>query len=176
MTAGATAANAQVYGDYTQSFVLGKDEVIEIVVNNNDPGKHPFHLHGHAFQAIWRSDRDAGNFNETTLVSASDFQATPMRRDTFAVHPNGNIVLRFKADNPGVWLFHCHIEWHMDSGLMATMVEAPLELQRTLSIPQDHYDSCVVDGTPVKGNAAGNTINLLDLTGQNAPPGPLPEG
>lgn len=56
------------------------------------------------------------------------------------------------------------------------MVEAPLELQRTLSIPQDHYDSCVVDGTPVKGNAAGNIINLLDLTGQNAPPGPLPEG
>jgi iron transport multicopper oxidase len=99
-----------------------------------------------------------------------------MRRDTFAVHPNGNIVLRFKADNPGVWLFHCHIEWHVDSGLIATMVEAPLELQRTLSIPQDHYDSCVVDGTPVKGNAAGNIINLLDLTGQNAPPGPLPEG
>jgi iron transport multicopper oxidase len=68
ITSSATAANAQVYGDYTHSFVLGKDEVIEIVINNNDPGKHPFHLHGHAFQAIWRSDRDAENFNDTTLV------------------------------------------------------------------------------------------------------------
>jgi iron transport multicopper oxidase len=176
MTSGELAVNSQVYGDYTHSFVLGKDEVIQIIINNNDPGKHPFHLHGHAFQAVWRSDEDAGNFNDTTPVAASDLPAIPMRRDTFAVHPNGNIVLRFKANNPGVWLFHCHIEWHVDSGLIATMVEAPLELQKTLSIPQDHYDACMVDGTPTKGNAAGNTANLLDLTGQNAPPGPLPNG
>ena len=92
------------------------------------------------------------------------------------VRPNGNMVLRFKADNPGVWLFHCHIEWHVDSGLIATMVEAPLEMQKTISIPEDHFEACRKAGTGTKGNAAGNTEDLLDLTGENKPPGPLPDG
>lgn len=76
----------------------------------------------------------------------------------------------------GIWLFHCHIEWHVTSGLLATFVEAPLELQKTLTLPQDHIDVCNAGKVPVKGNAAGNTKNLLDLTGQNAPPSPLPAG
>ena len=130
MSAGTDASNAAIYGEYTHPFVLEKDRVIEIVVNNNDTGKHPFHLHGHNFQAIWRSDENAGNYVPT---SDPDFPPIPMRRDTFTVHPNGNIVLRFRADNPGVWLFHCHIEWHVDSGLIATMIEAPLELQTELN-------------------------------------------
>ena len=75
------------------------------------------------------------------------------------VRPDGHYVIRFRSDNPGVrflpalavsptssiqyaaqlkltrdltpqvWLFHCHIEWHVDSGLIATIIEAPLELQ-----------------------------------------------
>jgi iron transport multicopper oxidase len=56
------------------------------------------------------------------------------------------------------------------------MIEAPLEIQKTLEIPTDHIAACEAIGTPYKGNAAGNTVNLLDLTGQNAPPDPLPEG
>jgi iron transport multicopper oxidase len=99
-----------------------------------------------------------------------------MRRDTFAIYPNGNIVLRFKADNPGVWLFHCHIEWHVDAGLIATMIEAPLELQQSLKIPADHFTACEAAGAPYTGNAAANTVDFLDLSGQNAPPGPLPDG
>ena len=84
-----------IYGPNTNAFILEKGQVVEIVVNNLDPGKHPFHLHGHAFQAVVRSQDEAGPYvyNET-------FPETPMRRDTFMVRPNGNIVLRFKADNP----------------------------------------------------------------------------
>ena len=99
-----------------------------------------------------------------------------MRRDTILVRPNGHMVLRFRSDNPGVWLFHCHIEWHITSGLMATMVEAPLALQQTLTIPQDHLNACAVQGVSTKGNAAGNTADFLDLQGQNHPPPPLPAG
>jgi iron transport multicopper oxidase len=76
----------------------------------------------------------------------------------------------------GVWLFHCHIEWHVSSGLMATFVEAPLNLQKDLSIPQDHYDVCATGGVPTAGNAAANTVNFLDLNGENRAPDPLPEG
>ena len=101
-----------------------------------------------------------------------------------------------------VWLFHCHIEWHVDSGLIATIIEAPLELQtqkgfapntlnntdlspysnsstaypNDLSIPSSHFETCALTNTPTSGNAAGNTVNLLDLTGANTSPAPLPAG
>lgn len=107
LSTGNNATDSRIYGSNTNSFILAKDEVVEIILNNNDPGKHPFHLHGHAFQAIVRSEEEAGAY-----VANETFPQTPMRRDTILVRPNGNIVLRFKADNPGVWLFHCHIEWY----------------------------------------------------------------
>lgn len=99
-----------------------------------------------------------------------------MKRDTILVMPNGNLVLRFRADNPGVWLFHCHLEWHVISGLSATMIEAPTEMQKTLNIPEDHYAVCKAQGSPFVGNSAGNTVNFLDLTGANVSPPPLPAG
>lgn len=76
----------------------------------------------------------------------------------------------------GVWLFHCHIEWHVTSGLLATFVEAPLALQESLELPADHLAACSAGQVPTKGNAAANTQNLLDLSGQNKPPPPLPGG
>lgn len=68
------------------------------------------------------------------------------------------------------------IEWHLASGLVATMVEAPTELQKTLTIPPNHYEVCAVGATPTVGNAAANTADPLDLDGQNLSPAPLPSG
>lgn len=120
-----------------------------------------------------------------------------MRRDTLLLEPSGFMVFRFKATNPGkstravlepalitadlalltgVWLFHCHIEWHVASGLIATFVEAPLDMQKNLTIPKNHLDACAAAQIPATGNAAANTVNYLDLNGQNAPPPPLPAG
>lgn len=64
----------------------------------------------------------------------------------------------------------------MTSGLMATFVEAPLELQKTLDVPEEHYELCKAGGIPTAGNAAANTVNVLGLSGQNSAPAPLPEG
>ena len=173
LSTGATASNASIYGDATNSFVLEEGDVVEIILHNADPGKHPFHLHGHAFQTVVRSEPGAGLYvrNET-------LPTVPMRRDTVMVQPNGNMVLRFRADNPGIWLFHCHIEWHVASGLVATFVEAPLDLQRTLGgkIPEDHKRACEGTRVAMQGNAAGNTKDLFDLTGQNLPHPPLSSG
>ena len=68
---------------------------MEIVLNSEDPGKHAFHLHGHNFQAVARSDDNAGTYAGNVSLSQ-----VPMRRDTFMVNPFGYIVLRFKANNP----------------------------------------------------------------------------
>ena len=57
------------------------------------------------------------------------------------------------------------------------MIEAPLALQESgLQIPQDHLDICNKQNIPIAGNAAGNTADVFDLTGENMPPQPLPEG
>ncbi|KAK3717005.1 hypothetical protein LTR37_006060 [Vermiconidia calcicola] len=173
LTAGDNATDPVVYGTYTNSYVLNKNDVVEIVLNNNDAGKHPFHLHGHNFQAVYRAPPGSGFYNSS---QHHELPARPMRRDTLMVRPNSNFVIRFRADNPGVWLFHCHIDWHLVSGLVATMIEGPLDLQRGLIIPQNHYDVCRAGGTPFVGNAAGNTANVLDLTGQHESAPLLPSG
>lgn len=173
LTSGSAASDAVIYGGDTNAFVLKKDEIVEIVLNNADTGAHPFHLHGHNFQAIARGDENAGVYDPNNHTA---FPAIPMRRDVLMTRPTSYFVIRFKADNPGVWLFHCHIEWHMSSGLVATMIEAPLELQQSLVIPQNHYDVCKVSDTPTAGNAAGDTVDLYDLSGENRSVGPLPAG
>ncbi|KAI9884850.1 MAG: hypothetical protein M1823_003377 [Watsoniomyces obsoletus] len=184
LTSGANSTDTQIYGANTHAVVLKKNEIVEIILNNLDPGKHPFHLHGHNFQTVYRSEDEAGAFDKTnTSIRMPEF---PMKRDTVLVRPFGNIVLRFQADNPDirsancvirVWLFHCHVEWHLVSGLVMTFVEAPVELQQqNLSIPRDHLKVCEDQGIPSRGNAAGNQQNLLDLTGAFTSPDPLPEG
>lgn len=38
-------------------------------------------------------------------------------RDVAVVQPGSYIVMRFTASNPGLWLYHCHIEFHLAAGL-----------------------------------------------------------
>jgi iron transport multicopper oxidase len=58
-----------------------------------------------------------------------------------------------------------HIDFHVEAGLTATLLEAPNLLQGNLTIPADHITACRIDKTPYVGNAAGNTANYLNLTG-----------
>ncbi|CAK7273832.1 hypothetical protein SEPCBS57363_005851 [Sporothrix epigloea] len=171
---GTNANNRIVYGSHTNTHIFKRHDVIELILNNGDDGRHPFHLHGHNFQVVHRSGENDGVFNPNDYA-ASDFPRVPMRRDTLFVEGNGNFVIRFRADNPGVWLFHCHIEWHMDQGLVATFVEAPEALQ-SLQVPDSHFEVCRAAGKPTVGNAAGNSVDIFDLEGENKPPGRLPEG
>ena len=49
------------------------------------------------------------------LYLVYNYENPPMRT-SFSVPANGFVVVRFKADNPGLWLFHCHILSHMLEG------------------------------------------------------------
>jgi iron transport multicopper oxidase len=111
MTLGDAAANSTVYGVNSNAHVLKKGQVIELIVNNQDPGKHPFHLHGHNFQIIERSKEEAGD--APANVTDDGTPDVPVKRDTISLWPNGHARIRFVADNPGIWLFHCHIEWYV---------------------------------------------------------------
>lgn len=184
MSSGSFSANEAIYSEFTHSMVLKHNDVVQLVLNNNDTGAHPFHLHGHNFQVVDRApaygehffdyaDGDPVPYNPN---NHSAFPAIPSRRDTFVLPPNGHYVIRFVADNPGVWMFHCHIDWHLSQGLAMVLVEAPEVIQQTHHIPQQHYDVCHAAGVPIEGNAAANTQDLLDLSGQNKQEPGLPGG
>ena len=57
------------------------------------------------------------------------------------------------------------------------MIEAPEAIQASgLTIPPDHLAACAAQSIPTAGNAAGNTVDLSDLTGENLPVPPIPDG
>lgn len=74
-----------------------------VAMRNETAWYHPMHLHGHSFRVI-----------------ARDGKPTRYRewRDTVLMAPRERVDIAFVADNPGDWLFHCHILQHMDGGLM----------------------------------------------------------
>ncbi|THG94600.1 hypothetical protein EW026_g6904 [Hermanssonia centrifuga] len=169
LTLGSNASVVEAYGPY--SFVLNHLEVMDIVLQNGDAGKHPFHLHGHKFQLVQRST-DYTSDDPALNPPIVEGQANPMRRDTVQVPSGEGVTLRVVADNPGAWIFHCHIEWHLEVGLAVTFIEAPLVAQQRGSIPQVLDDQCKTLGMPTSGNAVGS-LNALDLKG--LPEGPFPQ-
>ncbi|CEP64953.1 ferroxidase FET5 LALA0_S15e01112g [Lachancea lanzarotensis] len=174
------AKNPAIYGENVNAFVLEHGEVIEVVVNNYDDGRHPFHLHGHNFQIVQKSDAfdedDAEPVPYNEMAPLMPYPDIPMQRDTVVLEPNGHIVLRFVADNPGIWFFHCHVDWHLEQGLAAVFVEAPLLLREKEVLSQSFKDVCSTGNYTLSGNAAGHDDDWLNLAGLPRQPKPLPDG
>ncbi|KAF7291853.1 Fet3 protein [Mycena indigotica] len=168
LTLGQDATVEKAYGPL--SFVLNHMDVVDLVVKNGDAGKHPFHIHGHKYQIVARSS-DYASSDPSVITLAN--QTNPLRRDTIQITSGGSATLRFIADNPGVWLFHCHIEWHLEVGLAIQLVEAPIQAQQFASkVPSFIQDNCKALGLPISGNAAGHS-GTEDLSGLHL--GPFPQ-
>lgn len=180
LSAGDASTNELVYGSNTNSFVLQGGDVVDIVLNNLDTGRHPFHLHGHVFQLIERHEEipDTEDPVSYNVSDHAEWPEYPMSRDTVYVKPQSYIVMRFKADNPGVWFFHCHIEWHLDQGLAIVLIEDPEAIQKNSSqhLTDNHKQICEKVGVSWEGNAAANSNNYLDLKGENIQVKRLPTG
>jgi len=86
------------------SLALGKPYILELV--NRTVFEHPIHLHGHSFLVITRN--------------GEAIQDPPIR-DTVLLIPNETQEIAFVADNPGLWMFHCHIFDHQETGLTAVV-------------------------------------------------------
>ncbi|GLJ12590.1 hypothetical protein SUGI_0194170 [Cryptomeria japonica] len=100
---------------------------------------HPVHIHGFDFYVVGQGfgnydpQKDPQKFN---LVD-------PPRRNTIGVPPGGWAAIRFKADNPGVWLVHCHFEAHSEFGFdMVFLVENGTRADQKLLPPPLDLPKC----------------------------------
>lgn len=112
-----------------------------IVVNVDDKLGHPMHLHGHKFHVV-----DMGILPENITASEVRNGAIPKQnlkrppyKDTVVLPYPGYVRLRFRANNPGYWLFHCHFDWHLPIG-MAVMIQVgePDEMRK----PPANFPRC----------------------------------
>ena len=87
---------------------FGTSHVFEM--DNRTAWHHPIHLHGHSFRVI-----------------ARDGQPTRHRewQDTVMMAPKERVEIAFVADNPGDWMFHCHILEHTAAGMAGVIRVAP---------------------------------------------------
>lgn len=107
----------------TEVRVLDYNSTVEIVLQGTNlvaGTDHPMHIHGYSFYVVgwgfgnFDKDKDPSNYN---LVD-------PPLQNTVIVPKNGWTTIRFKADNPGVWFMHCHLERHLSWGMdMAFIVK-----------------------------------------------------
>ncbi|CAF1050223.1 unnamed protein product [Didymodactylos carnosus] len=102
-------------------------DIVDIIINNHDDGEHPIHLHGHTFSIIANGKTNDGDFNKKKVIFNTK---NPLRRDTVSINPNSYMVLRFVANNPGIWMMHCHIDWHLQAGLAIIFAEAAQHVQK----------------------------------------------
>ncbi|KAB5541785.1 hypothetical protein DKX38_014759 [Salix brachista] len=107
------------------------------VLAENVSETHPWHLHGHDF---WVLGYGEGRFTEAEEKKFN--MKNPPYRNTAVIFPYGWTALRFVADNPGVWAFHCHIEPHLHMGMGVVLAEG---VQRVPKIPNEAL-SCGLTG------------------------------
>ncbi|KAM7278928.1 hypothetical protein ACFE04_006062 [Oxalis oulophora] len=100
---------------------------------------HPMHLHGYSFYVVgiglgnFDKDKDPLNYN---LVD-------PPLVNTINVLVNGWTTVRFKADNPGVWFMHCHLEIHSSWGMeMAFIVKDGKSTDKNMLPPPSNMPPC----------------------------------
>ncbi|KAL0376155.1 UNVERIFIED_CONTAM: Laccase-11 [Sesamum calycinum] len=79
---------------------------------------HPFHLHGYNFFVVGTG---VGNFDPKKDPAKFNL-VDPPERNTVGVPTGGWTAIRFRADNPGVWFMHCHLELHTGWGLKTAFV------------------------------------------------------
>ena len=113
----------------------GKGHPLPEIPGVHIPGSHPIHLHGHDFVILDQSvpmDGEVCDVNEATPNLNN-----PPRRDVAFLPDKGYLILAFKADNPGVWIMHCHIAFHASMGLATQIIEDKAKISKVLPFGWD---------------------------------------
>ena len=83
----------------TDKIIIKKGEIVRMTLYNNSMMRHPMHLHGHDFRVL----NDHGDY-------------APLK-NVIDIMPMETVTLEFYANVEGDWFFHCHILYHMMSGM-----------------------------------------------------------
>jgi len=87
------------------SLNIKSGERVGIAFTNSTSMGHPMHLHGHDFQ----------------VVEIDGEKVSGALRDTLTVPPGSKMTVAFDADNVGVWPMHCHLLYHLDTGMFTVV-------------------------------------------------------
>jgi FtsP/CotA-like multicopper oxidase with cupredoxin domain len=89
-------------------FLVREGETVRMTITNSSGETHPMHLHGHRVVVLARNGAGA--------------TGSPWWTDTLDVGPGETYEVAFAADNPGIWMDHCHNLPHAVDGLVAHVV------------------------------------------------------
>ena len=101
---------------------INKGDVIRFVIVNKTMMHHPMHLHGHFFRLL----NGQGKFS-------------PLKH-TVDVGPYQTQTIEFLADEPGVWMLHCHNLYHMHSGMAKVVRYRSFEIPHEI-MPAENHDA-----------------------------------
>lgn len=99
--------------------------VVELVIIDRGfvfNANHPMHLHGYSFRVV-SMERLGKQVTREQVIERDRLGRIPRNlvdgplKDTVTVPDGGYTIVRFHADNPGWWLFHCHINFHSETGM-----------------------------------------------------------
>jgi FtsP/CotA-like multicopper oxidase with cupredoxin domain len=96
--------NGETYPD-VPAIAMQLNQVRRLEVRNLSPMDHPFHVHGTFFQIL-----EAGG----VLTAASALA----NKDTVIVPQSSSLKLALRFDEPGAWMYHCHILEHAEGGML----------------------------------------------------------
>jgi FtsP/CotA-like multicopper oxidase with cupredoxin domain len=88
---------------HEREFLFRQGGRYRLVFHNRSDDSHPLHMHRHLFE----------------LVELNGKPTAGIKKDTVIVPAYGRATVDLVADQPGLSLFHCHIQQHMDFGFMA---------------------------------------------------------
>jgi len=107
--------NGRPFAD-TEPLTIRQGQRATLTFTNMSTMWHPMHLHGHTFQVI-RPDGSLG-----------------ARKDTAVVLPMHKLGVALVADNPGVWMLHCHNTYHQEACLRLAALAVSLAALAALLI------------------------------------------
>jgi len=111
---------------------LDRNKSVELVIPGGTLGiAHPVHLHGHNFHVVRSAGNSTYNFND------------PVIRDVVSIGAEGDeVTIRFFTDNAGPWIFHCHIDWHLNAGFAVVFAEDVPDVKSQDIAPPDWKKLC----------------------------------
>lgn len=138
------------------NFHIKEGEVVRFIMINRTMMHHPMHLHGHFFRML-----------------NGQGKRSPLKH-TVSVPPMMTTVFEFEANEVGDWFFHCHLLYHMDSGMARVVIYDSYQAdQATVAAKDDflYHDPFKLYATiDILSSETQGTIyfrNLLNTVGLN---------